>query len=171
MRVESLKLEGLKLIHLDVREDERGFFVERFHAARFREAGLPWEFAQDNFSWSKPGVLRGLHLQEGQGKLVGVVAGRIWDVAVDLREDSPTYRQWHGLELAAGDGKLFWIPAGFAHGFCVLGSEPAGVLYKVDRAYDASAERGVRWDEPSLAGGGVRWPIERPTLSARDRGL
>src|SRR3954447_7072948 len=122
MKVTRLDLPGLMLIELDVFEDERGFFVARFEAGQFREHGLPTQFAQDNHSRSKPGVVRGLHFQHTppQGKLVGVMRGRIYDVAVDIRPDSPTYGQHVSVELTDLNGKMLWIPAGFAHGFCVL---------------------------------------------------
>jgi dTDP-4-dehydrorhamnose 3,5-epimerase len=115
-------------------------------------------------------VLRGLHYQTApaQGKLVGVVRGRIWDVVVDIRPSSPTYGRHSAVELTDLNGRLLWIPAGFAHGFCVLGDEPADVLYKVDALYNPASEGGIRWDDPEL---GIAWPIERPVISARDQKL
>lgn len=167
MEFRALDLPGLVEVQLKVHGDARGFFVERFRSSRFRAAGLPTEFVQDNHSRSAPGVLRGLHYQHspGQGKLVGALRGRIWDVAVDLRRDSPAFGRWYGTELSDLNGKLLWIPGGFAHGFCVLGEEPADVLYKVDTEYDAKLEGGVKWNDPEI---GVRWPIQNPTLSGRD---
>src|SRR5262249_8496881 len=133
MEVKTTKLQGLKIIKLAVHKDDRGFFVERFHAQRIAKTGIPMQFMQDNHSRSEPGVLRGLHYQHNpaQGKLVGVIRGRVWDVAVDIRSQSPTFGQYEAVELSGDNGMLFWIPPGFAHGFCVLGSEPADMLYKV----------------------------------------
>jgi dTDP-4-dehydrorhamnose 3,5-epimerase len=168
MKVTSLRLEGLKLVELNLHGDERGFFVERFQKEKFLEAGLPALFAQDNHSRSAPGILRGLHYQEqpAQGKLVGVIRGRIWDVAVDIRVDSPTFGKHVGVELSDMNGKLLWIPAGFAHGFCVLGDEPADVLYKVDQLYNPKTEGGIMWNDPELR---IEWPIQNPILSVRDQ--
>ena len=168
MKVTRLDIEGVLLIELVVHGDARGFFVERFQAERFREAGLPSTFVQDNQNRNKPGVLRGLHFQHtpAQGKLVGVTRGRIWDVAVDVRPDSPTFGRMVSAELSDVNGRLLWIPAGFAHGFCVLGDEPADVLYKVDALYNPQGEGGIAWDDPELA---VPWPIADPLISDRDR--
>jgi len=170
MKVTRLGPEGLVLIELAVKSDARGFFVERYREELFREYGLPTSFVQDNHSRSAPGVLRGLHYQfnPAQGKLVGVVRGRIWDVAVDIRQDSPTYRQPFGIELSDLNGKMLWMPPGFAHGFCVLGNEPADVVYKVDRVYNQAGEAGIHWADPDLA---IRWPITDPTISDKDRHL
>jgi len=141
--------------------------MERFHAADFRGLGLPVAFVQDNHSRSHPRVLRGLHYQDDppQGKLVGVTRGRIWDVAVDVRPGSPTFAQSFALELNDTDGRLFWIPAGFAHGFCVLGDEPADVMYKVDAPYNPRTERGILWRDADLA---IKWPVADPIVSDRD---
>jgi dTDP-4-dehydrorhamnose 3,5-epimerase len=168
MKVTRLDLEGVLLIELAVHEDARGFFVERFQIERFRQQGLPAEFVQDNQNRNRPGVLRGLHYQHtpAQGKLVGVTHGRIWDVAVDIRPDSPTFGQRVSAELSDLNGRLLWIPPGFAHGFCVLGDEPADVLYKVDALYNPTGEGGIAWDDPDLA---VPWPIADPLISDRDR--
>jgi dTDP-4-dehydrorhamnose 3,5-epimerase len=170
MKVTRLSIEGLLLVELVVHGDARGFFVERFQIEKFREAGLPTTFAQDNHSRSGPGVLRGLHFQHtpAQGKLVGVMRGKIWDVAVDIRTDSPTFGQSYGVELSDMNGSLLWIPPGFAHGFCVLGDEPADVLYKVDSLYNPKGETGIAWDDPELA---VPWPISDPLVSTRDTQL
>ncbi len=167
MKIFNCPLEGLKIIELDVHGDERGFFVERFHAKRFAEAGLPHIFLQDNHSRSAPGILRGLHYQYAppQGKLVGVTRGAVWDVAVDIRPQSPTFGQHYGVELTGSNGMLFWIPPGFAHGFCVLGSEPADMLYKVTGVYNAAGEGGIKFDDAELA---VKWPVSDPVLSKRD---
>lgn len=170
MKITDLPFEGLKLIELVVHGDARGFFVERYRVDVFRESGLPTDFAQENHSRSAPGVLRGLHYQTepAQAKLIGVVRGRIWDVVVDIRADSPTYGRSYGVEINDINGVLLWVPAGFAHGFCVLGDEPADVLYKVDGLYNPATEGGIRYDDPELA---IEWPIENPTVSARDRSL
>src|ERR1700751_308489 len=121
MKFTPLEIPGLILVELKVHGDSRGFFVERFRDDLFGEAGLPTHFAQDNHSRSAPGVLRGLHYQVDppQGKLVGCVGGRIWDVAVDIRVDSPTFGKSYGVELSDENGRLLWVPSGFAHGFCV----------------------------------------------------
>jgi dTDP-4-dehydrorhamnose 3,5-epimerase len=170
MKISDGGLPGLKLVELDVFGDARGFFVERFHADKFRELGIPLEFAQDNHSRSAPGVLRGLHLQfdPPQGKLVGCVRGKILDVAVDARAGSPTFGRHVAHELTDLNGKLLWIPAGFAHGFCVLGDEPVDVIYKVTSPYRPAGERGLMWNDPELA---IRWPLASPTVSARDTKL
>lgn len=149
-------------------KDERGFFVERYHRARFAEAGLPTDFQQDNHSRSVPGTLRGLHYQHTppQGKLVGVTRGRVLDVAVDIRPSSPTYGKYHAVELTGDNGLLFWIPAGFAHGFCVLGDEPADMLYKVSGLYSAGGEGGIAYNDPHL---NIDWPLKNPLVSARDK--
>lgn len=170
MEIRDCPIAGLKLIRLDLFADARGFFVERFHAGRFRAAGLAWEFVQDNHSLSAPGVLRGLHYQSApaQGKLVGVTRGRVWDVALDVRPDSSTYGQHYGVELSGENGLLLWMPAGFAHGFCVLGDAPADMLYKVTAPYHAPGEGGVRFDDPALA---ISWPVSTPLVSDRDRAL
>ncbi|HEX4125521.1 MAG TPA: dTDP-4-dehydrorhamnose 3,5-epimerase [Tepidisphaeraceae bacterium] len=175
MNITQLEAPGLMLIELKVLGDARGFFVERFQAEKFREAGIPGTagtagFLQDNHSRSAPGVLRGLHYQfdRPQGKLVGVVRGRIWDVAADIRPHSPTFGKWYAEELSDLNGRLLWIPPGFAHGFCVLGDEPADVLYKVDALYNPRGEAGIAWDDADLA---ISWPIKNPTISARDKTL
>jgi dTDP-4-dehydrorhamnose 3,5-epimerase len=169
VNIHDCPIEGLKIIELKVNGDQRGFFVERFHKERFADAGLPTDFAQDNHSRSAPGVLRGLHYQYSppQGKLVGVTRGRVWDVAVDIRPGSPTYGRYYGVELSDENGLLFWMPAGFAHGFCVLGHEPADMLYKVTGTYNAQGEGGIRFDDPDIA---IKWPIEisQAIISQRD---
>ncbi|HEU5046414.1 MAG TPA: dTDP-4-dehydrorhamnose 3,5-epimerase [Rickettsiales bacterium] len=167
MKIIDCPLEGLKVVELDMHGDARGFFVERFHAKRFAEAGLPYLFLQDNHSRSAPGILRGLHYQFAppQGKLIGVIRGTIWDVAVDIRPDSPTYGQHYGIEMSGDNGRLFWIPAGFAHGFCVVGNEPADILYKVTGVYNAAGEGGIAYNDPDLA---INWPVSNPTISERD---
>jgi dTDP-4-dehydrorhamnose 3,5-epimerase len=169
VKITPLDIEGLQLVELDIRGDARGFFVERFHLEQFRPF-ISVQFVQDNHSRSAPGVLRGLHFQHtpAQGKLVGVVRGAIWDVAVDIRPESPSFGRSFGVELSDLNGRLLWVPAGFAHGFCVLGNEPADVLYKVDAAYDPSGEGGICWNDPAL---GISWPVTEPKVSARDQVL
>jgi dTDP-4-dehydrorhamnose 3,5-epimerase len=166
--VTRLDLEGLMLVQLAVHGDSRGFFVERFQRERFLEHGLPTEFAQDNHSRSGPGVLRGLHYQTNpaQGKLVGVVRGAILDVVVDVRAKSPTFGKHLSVELSDMNGRMLWVPAGFAHGFCVLGTEPADVVYKVDSLYNPKTEGGIHPLDPDLA---IAWPVAWPQLSERDR--
>ena len=169
MKIFETPIPDLLVIEPRVFGDERGFFLETFNAARFAERGLPTEFVQDNHSRSARGVLRGLHYQRRspQGKLVSVVRGEIWDVAVDIREGSPTFGQWYGMTLTEKKRQLLWIPPGFAHGFCVL-SDGADVLYKCTTLYDAADDRGIRWNDPAL---GIEWPIADPILSAKDRAL
>jgi dTDP-4-dehydrorhamnose 3,5-epimerase len=170
MRILDTGLAGLKRVQLKIHGDSRGFFVERFKESVFAEAGMPTHFVQDNHSRSAPGILRGVHYQTGpaQGKLVGCVRGRIWDVSVDLRADSPTFGKWEGYELSDMNGELLWIPPGFGHGFCVLGEEPADVMYKVTAPYSPAGDGGVKWDDPELA---IAWPVREPLVSARDAGL
>jgi dTDP-4-dehydrorhamnose 3,5-epimerase len=151
--------------------DDRGIFRETFKASAFAEAGLPDRFLQDNLSTSKKGVLRGLHFQRdphAQGKLVSVASGAVFDVAADIRVGSPTYGQWVSAELTAENGSLLWIPAGFAHGFCVLGDEPATLAYKVTAEYSHPHDGGLVWDDPEI---GVAWPISDPILSEKDQKL
>ena len=168
MRITRLELDGLLLIELDVHGDERGFFVERFNLERFRAEGLPSDFVQDNHSRSRPGVVRGLHYQHtpAQGKLVGVTRGRIFDVVLDLRPNSPTYGHTSSTELSDMNGRLLWVPRGFAHGFCVLGDTAADLLYKVDVPYNPDGESGILWNDPELA---IAWPARDLIVSARDQ--
>lgn len=173
MRIESTPLSGVLKIYCDVFSDERGFFLERFQERRFSEAGLPTRFAQWNHSRSEPEVLRGVHFQTQpwQGKLVGVTSGRVFDVAVDLRHDSPTLGKWYGTELTAESGQMLWIPKGFAHGFYVLGEEPADFIYLTDELYHRESDSGIHWNDPDLA---IRWPIPNsitPKVSPKDGGL
>ena len=169
MKVTRLDLDGVTLVELVVRGDQRGFFVERYQESRFRQHGLPTRTRT-----GQPLALRRAYCAacttkrtRGQGKLVGVVRGRIWDVAVDMRPTRPTY----GQQLASSrrpERPAAVGPAGFAHGFCVLGDEPADVLYKVDAAYNPAGEGGIRWDDVEL---GDRWPVRNPIVSARDKAL
>jgi dTDP-4-dehydrorhamnose 3,5-epimerase len=161
------QLDGVALIEPEVHGDERGFLVETFRDDAWRELGVGVDFVQDNHSRSSRNILRGLHFQTtpGQAKLVRCLRGRIWDVAVDLRRDSPTYRQWEGHELDDERHRQLYVPVGFAHGFCVL-SDVADVAYKLSSPYDATTEAGIAWDDPDV---GVEWPIADPVLSERDR--
>lgn len=172
MQILDTALTDVKILRPKRHGDERGWFAEVFNAETFRKAGLPAEFVQDNQSKSVRGVLRGLHYQLGQpqGKLVRVLEGHIWDVAVDLRRDSPDFGKWAGFDLrpltAEGELELLWIPEGFAHGFLVLSAE-AQVLYKTTRGYFPAGERCIRWDDPDL---GIAWPLDglTPAVSAKD---
>jgi dTDP-4-dehydrorhamnose 3,5-epimerase len=159
------EIEGVVLVEPDVHGDERGFFVETFRANQIRELGIEVDFVQENHSRSAEGVLRGLHMQRGQAKFVRCARGAIFDVAVDLRPDSPTYRRWEGYELDDVTHRQLFIPDGFAHGFCVL-SEEADVIYRVSSYYDPELETGIAWDDPDV---GVHWPVSDPVVSERDR--
>jgi len=164
-----LEIKGLALFEPRVFEDERGLFFESFNAARFAEATAETaQFVQDNQSVSHKGVLRGLHYQlapHGQGKLVRVVAGAAFDVAVDIRPGSLSFGKWYGTELSAANRRQLWVPAGFAHGFLALEPDTAFV-YKVTAPWHAASERTIRWDDPAI---GIDWPLEgAPILSARD---
>jgi dTDP-4-dehydrorhamnose 3,5-epimerase len=144
--------------------------METFKASEFAAHGIQAVFVQDNFSHSRRGVLRGLHYQnepEAQAKLVAVLRGRIYDVAVDIRPGSPNYGRWIGLELSAESRRMVYVPKGFAHGFCAL-SEEVDVLYKVTREYAPDLDRGILWNDPDI---GIRWPIAAPILSPKDAGL
>jgi len=169
MQVTRLDIDGLLVLEPRVFNDERGAFFESFNLARFREAtGLDVDFVQDNHSISRKGVLRGLHYQVApheQGKLVRVVRGAAWDVAVDIRDGSPTYGKWAAVELSAENRKQFWIPPGFAHGFLALEDE-THFLYKTTAYWHGPSERAIRWDDPAI---GVPWPLQgEPVLSAKD---
>lgn len=170
MEFRATALPGVLLVVPTVHGDERGFFLETYHERRYREHGIPDRFVQDNHSRSVGPILRGLHAQRRrpQGKLVRCVAGRIFDVAVDIRRGSPTFARWVGYELSAANHQQLWVPAGFAHGFCVLGDAPAEVEYKCTEFYDPADEIGIVWNDPAVA---VAWPLERPQLSAKDAAL
>jgi dTDP-4-dehydrorhamnose 3,5-epimerase len=169
MQVVTTALPDILILEPKVFGDERGFFFESFNARQFAEAtGLHREFVQDNHSRSAKGVLRGLHyqVQQAQGKLVRVTAGEVFDVAVDLRRNSPTFGQWVGVHLSAENKRQLWVPEGFAHGFVVL-SEFAEFLYKTTDYYAPEHERSIRWDDPTLA---IDWQLtEAPQLSAKDQ--
>lgn len=170
MKIQKTPIEGLVVIEPKIWSDDRGYFFESYSEKVFRESGLRTDFVQDNFSWSKKGVLRGLHFQRApfaQAKLVRVTRGSIYDVAVDLRKDSPTFGKFFGLELNDQNHKSLLIPDGFAHGFCVL-SEVAGFSYKCSNFYSAAHDGGIQWNDPDI---GIRWPIENPILSGKDAAL
>ncbi len=161
------ELPGVLIVTPKVFRDDRGFFLESFNEASFRDAGLPVRFLQDNHSRSAKGVLRGLHyqLRHPQGKLVRVVRGKIFDVVADIRRGSPTFGRWVGVTLDDRELSALWIPPGFAHGFCAL-SDDVDVTYKCTDFYTPNDERGVLWNDPLL---GIRWPVENPILNAKDR--
>jgi dTDP-4-dehydrorhamnose 3,5-epimerase len=167
MKVETAGIPGLVIIEPAVHGDDRGFFMESYSRDRYADAGLPKEFVQDNVSRSERGILRGLHLQHpnDQGKLCFVLEGEVFDVAVDVRVGSPTFRQWEGFLLSAQNKRQVYIPPGFAHGFCVL-SEHALFAYKCTDFYAAQSEIGIAWDDPEI---GIEWPIESPRLSGKDK--
>lgn len=169
MNVIETALPGVLILEPKVFGDERGFFYESFNAKAFEEAtGLNRQFVQDNHSRSQKGVLRGLHfqLENTQGKLVRVTAGEVLDVAVDVRRSSPNFGQWVAVRLSAQNRHQLWVPEGFAHGFVVL-SDFAEFLYKTTDYYNPSAERCIRWDDPTL---GIDWQLnEAPQLSAKDK--
>jgi dTDP-4-dehydrorhamnose 3,5-epimerase len=167
MTVDKTTIDGLLIITPGIFEDERGFFMETYNADKFKEIGINHPFYQDNHSKSAKDILRGLHFQSkpGQAKLIRAISGTIWDVAVDIRENSPTFGKWFAVELSAENKKMFYIPTGFAHGFCVL-SDIAEVCYKVSNVYIAETECGIAWDDPDLA---IDWPVKTPLLSERDK--
>jgi dTDP-4-dehydrorhamnose 3,5-epimerase len=166
MHVEHTALQGLLVIEPRCFRDERGFFLETFHAERYRENGIADVFMQDDHSRSRQGVLRGLHFQvkHPQAQIVTVIRGRVFDVAVDLRPDSATFGRWYGVELSDEEPRQLYMAPGFGHGFCVL-SEFADLHYKASRLYDHADEGGVVWNDRDI---GIRWPIANPIVSGRD---
>ncbi|MBP5320104.1 MAG: dTDP-4-dehydrorhamnose 3,5-epimerase [Kiritimatiellae bacterium] len=166
MTFEETGLPGVIICTPDVFQDPRGFFLETYHAQKYFEGGIKTVFVQDNRSKSSKNVLRGLHFQlrKPQAKLLSCTRGAIWDVAVDIRRGSPTFGQWVGVELTEENFRQIFIPAGFAHGFCVL-SETAEITYKCSELYDPTDDRGIRWNDPDLS---VRWPVTDPILSKKD---
>ncbi|MGZ5325949.1 MAG: dTDP-4-dehydrorhamnose 3,5-epimerase [Solirubrobacterales bacterium] len=167
MNVLPTQLDGVVALEPDVHGDDRGFLVETFRDNAWAEAGVGLEFVQENHSRSVKNTLRGIHFQTtpGQAKLVHCLRGRIWDVAVDLRRDSPTYRQWEGFELDDQNHRQLLIPVGFGHGFCVL-SDEGDVAYKLSSYFDPATEAGIAWNDPEI---NVGWPISEPLLSERDK--
>ena len=169
MRFLPTELPGVLVIEPDVYRDERGFFLETYHARKYREGGVPGPFVQDNHSRSVRGTLRGLHAQHQhpQGKLVRVIHGEIFDVIVDIRRGAPTFRRWVSLTLSAENLRQCYVPPGFAHGLCVV-SDWAEVEYKCTDFYHPADEFGIIWNDPDLA---IAWPIHEPVLSPKDRAL
>jgi dTDP-4-dehydrorhamnose 3,5-epimerase len=166
MNVSTCDIAGLLVVEPKVFGDARGFFLETWNRRRYREAGVDGEFVQDNVSFSRRGILRGLHFQNPnpQGKLLQVLQGEVFDVAVDIRCSSPTFGKWHGLVLSADNKRQFYIPPGFAHGFLVL-SETALFHYKCTEFYSPKDELAIRWDDPEI---GITWPLREPLVSERD---
>ncbi len=165
MEIIDLDLPGLKLVRLDTFDDERGFFKECYRKPRYFENGIDSEFVQDNHSYSKKGVVRGMHFQTdpGQAKLVSVLSGAIYDVVVDIRPDSPYFGKWRGVHLDAGKHEQLFVPVGFAHGFCAL--QDAHIFYKVSSIYNPSTEKTFRFDDPHIR---IEWPMQNLAASARD---
>jgi dTDP-4-dehydrorhamnose 3,5-epimerase len=167
MKVHATQIAGVLIVEPSVFGDDRGFFLESFNQRSMREIGIHAHFVQDNHSRSQRNVLRGLHYQisQPQGKLVRVVSGTVFDVAVDVRRSSPSYGKWVGVELSAENKRMFWMPPGMAHGFVVL-SDSADFLYKATDYYAPEFERTILWNDPDL---GIEWPmIGEPTLSSKD---
>lgn len=168
MKVINTKLDGVKIIEPKVFEDHRGFFMESFNLKKFEELGLNYNFIQDNHSLSKEkDVIRGLHYQQlpkAQTKLVRVITGAIYDVAVDIRKGSPTFGEWIGVTISEKNHRMLLVPKGFAHGFCTL-TENTHVQYKVDDYYSAVHDKGIRWNDPELS---IDWPTSTPILSEKD---
>ena len=172
MKLTDTEIEGVEIVEPEVFGDERGWFCETYSAARYREAGIRADFVQDNESFSSQGVVRGLHWQAAphtQAKLVRVIRGAVWDVAVDIRKNSPTFGKHVAVVLSADNRKQLFIPRGFAHGFLVL-EDGTLFSYKCDNLYCPAADRGIRFDDPAL---GIKWPdaAARPLLSPKDRAL
>lgn len=167
---QKLEIPDLVLIRPRAFPDGRGFFCETYKKSEFAANGIPADFVQDNHSFSTRGVARALHYQlppSAQGKLISVISGSVWDVAVDVRRASPTLGKWVGVELSGENMQMFWIPPGFAHGFVTL-SESVHFVYKCTAEYDPSAESGIRWDDPDL---GIGWPAVEVIVSPRDAAL
>lgn len=167
MEIKDLNLQGAKLICPQVFRDGRGFFLESHEERRYLDGGIETPFVQDNHSYSKEGVIRGMHFQSepGQAKLVRVASGKIYDVIVDIRPNSPTFGKWEGVYLDGKEHRQLYIPVGFAHGFCVVSPE-AHVLYKASAPYNSETEKGFRFDDPEI---GIQWPIAAPVVSERDQ--
>lgn len=168
MKIVSTDFDGLVVIEPDVHRDPRGYLLETWNQSRYSTAGIRHDMLQENLSWSRGGVLRGLHFQNphAQAKLIMVLVGEIFDVAVDVRRGSPTFAKWFGTRLSGDDRRQLFIPQGFAHGFCVL-SDAALVSYKCSDAYRAEAELTILWSDERL---GIDWPVKTPVLSAKDAG-
>lgn len=166
MKFLPTQLPGVLIVEPDVYRDQRGWFLETYHVQKYREGGVPLPFVQDNCSSSVRGTLRGLHLQmiRPQGKLIRVIRGEIFDVAVDARRGSPDFASWVGVALSGEDFRQLYIPPGFAHGFCVL-SDVAEVEYKCTDVYEPGGEVTIRWDDLRI---GIQWPLDCPILSSKD---
>jgi dTDP-4-dehydrorhamnose 3,5-epimerase len=163
----KLEIRDLILIKPAVFIDQRGFFMESYKESEFIANGINYKFSQDNHSLSKQNVLRGLHYQlnpKAQGKLVRVIKGSIWDVAVDIRKNSPTYLKWIGIELSEQNNEILFIPPGFAHGFVSL-TDDVHLTYKCTNEYAAEIDCGIRWDDPDI---GIKWPVDNPVISDKD---
>ncbi|MHB1126541.1 MAG: dTDP-4-dehydrorhamnose 3,5-epimerase [Bacillota bacterium] len=167
MKIIETQLPGVVIIEPQVFGDTRGFFMETWNQERYAESGLPYRFVQDNLSYSARGVLRGLHFQnpQPQGKLVYVLQGEVFDVAVDIRLGSTTFGQWAGVVLSSENKRQFYVPEGFAHGFCVT-SEAALFAYKCTDFYNPKTEVGILWNDPDI---GIKWPVKDPVLSTKDQ--
>jgi len=169
-RFTPLEIADVILVEPRIFADDRGYFMETYKRTDFHAAGITESFVQDNHSLSSRGVIRGLHFQrapKAQGKLVRVGAGRVLDIAVDIRPMSPTYLKWVGVELSSDVRNMLYIPAGFAHGFAAL-SDSASLSYKCTAEYDASLDAGIRWDDPDIA---LPWPFDDPIVSEKDKSL
>ncbi len=167
MNVKETKLAGVLVLEPDVFSDERGFFLETWNSASYENAGIEGPFVQDNVSFSKRGVLRGLHFQysQSQGKLIQILSGGVVDIVVDIRKGSPTFSQWVSEELSDANHRQMYIPPGFAHGFCVI-SDTAVFSYKCTDYYNPATENGIIWNDPDL---NIDWPIKEPILSPKDK--
>lgn len=166
----KIELNGIIIIEPKVFFDDRGFFIETYKKSDFEDNGICCTFVQDNHSFSLKGVLRGLHYQrepKSQGKLVQVVKGSVWDVVVDIRVDSPTFKKWYGIELSEENKKMLFMPPGFAHGFVAL-SDDVHLTYKCTAEYDVLMDAGIRWTDPDIA---IEWPVSNPIVSKKDEKL
>lgn len=166
----KLEIPEIILVEVERNKDDRGVFVELYKSSEFSKGGISVNFVQENYSHSKFGVIRGLHYQKhpkAQGKLIIVLGGEIFDVAVDIRKGSSTYGKWVSAILSSSNSRILYVPPGFAHGFCVL-SETADVVYKVTEEYAPECEQGIVWNDPTI---GIKWPITKPILSIKDTQL
>lgn len=168
MQAKRLSLKGLILIDLDCHNDNRGYFTERFHIEKLNGLIPDLKFVQDNHSFSRFKVLRGMHFQKGQSKLISVIRGKVLDVTVDIRLGSETFGKHECVELDSARPQIFWVPDGFAHGFCILSEEGADVIYKTTTVYDPNKENGIFWADKKL---GIKWPSLNPIISERDSKL
>lgn len=166
MKIIETKLPGVFVLEPKVFTDDRGYFLETWNSKRYEQAGIPGPFVQDNISFSKKGILRGLHFQypQSQGKLIQVLSGEVLDVVVDISVDSPTYGEWFDEVLSESNHRQMYVPPGFAHGYCVM-SEMALFSYKCTDFYNPETEHGIIWNDPDI---GIKWPIDQPSLSPKD---